>query len=104
MYLKAVSKLYECDNSYEVPNIDDYTQAWLLRGDEPSLYENFKNEPTVCSINSYLLCDSIPEMKSYREKPNIKKIYFYINYIFKCIQYKFIRVSITSVVERIVKF
>lgn len=80
MYLKAISKLYECDNSYETPNIDDYTQAWLLRGDEPSLYEDFKNEPTVCSINSYLLCDSIPEMKSYREKPNIRKIYYRYHY------------------------
>lgn len=76
-YNNAIQILYSYDGVLidSCPSIDDFIQAWLLRGDEPFLYFLYENTPRTCALDSFRLCNTIKDMELYRKRKEIRKIY-----------------------------
>lgn len=63
-----------------LPSINQYYQAWLLRGDDPYLYQGSQNELKIDTFNGYKLCNSIPQMAKARESSDVRHIYYLYHY------------------------
>ena len=64
----------------KLPSINQYYQAWLLRGDAPELYQNTSEMPKTESFDGYKVCNTIPQMEKARKDPDIRKLYSLYHY------------------------
>lgn len=73
-YEAHIRRLYGAASG-SVPEIEAYYQAWLLRGDEPELYRNYKTLKKPLSFDSDKICRRLPEMETARRSERIRQIY-----------------------------
>ena len=69
-------------DSSTLPSIEEYNLAWLLRGDEPSLYQDPDPDKwrQPHSYDSYMLCNSVPEIGQARTSKKIRHFYHMYHY------------------------
>lgn len=60
---------------------NDYYYAWLLRGDDPELYnDTLRFSIVLTEPEEYRLCDTIPEIRRARNHINAKMLYYLYHY------------------------
>lgn len=61
-------------------NMDDYYEAWKLRGDNPELYRSGRFDGTPCWLNQYWLNQKIPDGAQIRKRKEIADLVCYYHY------------------------
>lgn len=81
-YQIKVDQLYNLNRPQrlECPSIEEYYHAWLLRGDDPDLYQTPEQIPYVRSFETYRVCQSSPKMNEVRKELKIRMHYHRYHY------------------------